>query len=281
MTELDTSERRPFVAITLIVLATQAPYLFFTPGKHDPQALPVYGLLAGLLALVLDRPARLADVGITTRGLMRGVSWLVLALIAWALPLFVGWRLGWIEISDGVDRGAPDLMRAFVGRAVLLVAAVVLGDELAWRGVLLGDARARWGHARAIALVAVLSSLYRLPLLARVGMIDDAYAGGEIWLRELARALALGILFDRVRNLWLTGALALAFFASPVLVLGNAEDPFEPLYFYAGDGRRFVAVTWLADVLPLVALAAAALAIRERPRARAAPLTASDTATDP
>ncbi len=280
MPEVETSERRPFVPITLIVLATQAPYLFFTPGKHDPQTLPYCGLIAGVLAMLLDRPARLADAGLTARGMLRGLPWLLAALFALALPFALGWHMHWVEISDGVDRSAPDLMRAFAARAALVVASLVLGDELAWRGVILGDARQRWGRVRAIALVAVLSSLYRLPLLARVGLIDDWAMGAAVWLRELTRAVALGILFDRVRNLWLTGALAFAFAGAPLLLLGNAEDPFEPLYFYAGDGVRFTALTWCMDVLPFVVLALGALVFRgERSERAAAHAPAATPAT--
>ena len=272
MADGESNEPRPFVAIALIVLATQAPYLFFTPGKHDPEIWPFYGLVAGLLAFVLDRPARLADAGITSRGLLRGAPWLLLALAAWASGLALGYALGWVELSEGVSRSGADLLRPFLARLALIAAVAILGDELAWRGVLLGDASARFGRWRGLALIAVLSALYRLPLLVRMGLVDDLPIGLEAFARELLRGLALGLLFERTRNLWLTGLYAFAVWGGPMLLIGNAEDPFEPLFFYGGAGARFVALTWLGEVLPVVLLGASA--------ARA-PLTVSARSTGP
>lgn len=258
MAEAEPNEPRPFVAIALIVLATQAPYLFFTPGKHDPEIWPFYGLLAGLLAYLLDRPARPADAGLITRGLVAGAPWLVLALAAWASGLALGYALGWVQVSEGVSRAGSDLLRPFLARLALIAAVAVLGDELAWRGVLLGDAQARFGRWRGLALIAALSALYRLPLLVRMGLVDDPAIGLEAFARELLRGLTLGLLFERTRNLWLTGLYAFAVWGAPMLLLGNAEDPFEPLFFYGGAGARFVALTWLGEVLPVVVLLASA-----------------------
>lgn len=258
MAEAEPNEPRPFVAIALIVLATQAPYLFFTPGKHDPEIWPFYGLLAGLLAYLLDRPARPADAGLTTRGLVAGAPWLVLALAAWASGLALGYALGWVQVSEGVSRAGSDLLRPFLARLALIAAVAVLGDELAWRGVLLGDAQARFGRWRGLALIAALSALYRLPLLVRMGLVDDPAIGLEAFARELLRGLTLGLLFERTRNLWLTGLYAFGVWGAPMLLLGNAEDPFEPLFFYGGAGARFVALTWLGEVLPVVVLLASA-----------------------
>ena len=272
MVEAAPTQPRPFVAIVLIVLATQAPYLFFTPGKHDPEIWPFYGLLAGFLALALDRPARLADAGLTSRGLLRGVPWLVLALAAWASGLALGHLLGWVHFSEGVNRSGPDLLRPFLARLALVAAVAILGDELAWRGVLLGDARARFGRWRGLLLIAVLSALYRIPLLVRMGLVDDLSIGIQAGARELLRALALGLLFERTRNLWVTGLYAFAVWGAPMLILGNAEDPFEPLLFYGGAGGRFVALTWLGELLPVVVLLATA------PRGA---VTASARSTDP
>ena len=89
-----------------------------------------------------------------------------------------------------MDRLAPDLLVRFLARIAVVLIVVILGDELAWRGLLLGEAQLRWGWWRGLALVTVLSAAYRLPLLIRMGLIDDVPMGALIYGRELLRALA-------------------------------------------------------------------------------------------
>ncbi len=279
MAQVEWEERPPFVPIVLIVVATQAPYLFFTPGKHDPEIWPFYGLAAGVLSFVFARSARLADTGLTLRGLGRGLPWLVAALAAWLSGLALAQALGLLQVTEGVDRLAPDLLRPFLARVALVLAVAILGDELAWRGVLLAEAQDRWGRWRGMALIAALSAAYRLPLLVRTGLIDDVPIGALVYGRELLRALALTLLFDRTRNLWLTGLFAFAMTAVPTLFLGDAGDPFEPLYFYSGEGTRFLVLQWIGEAMPVLVLGIPALIASTR--SPSSPVTVADRSTGP
>ena len=260
--EEEPPERRPFATVLLVVLATQTFYVYREPGEIDPQLWPWGGLLAGALAWVFLRPDHPSLAGLTTRGLGRGLAWVAALLAIGHADLVVGAVGGWVEIEIGVPWITAEDRWSYAGRVGFFLAVSVLGDELAFRGLLQEEAIARWGRAVAVGVISVAFVLYRVPYGIATGLVDDWEWAWPYVAREAIAGLTLSLLYLRTRNLLATGLYAFALFGGPALLLGDIEESLQPVLFYGGTGDLFRVLRWVAVVSPLVVLGITALRSR-------------------
>lgn len=161
----------------------------------------------GVAVLVFDwtasrdglRPtARAVLLGLAAGAVMSVLTYLVYPPAARAVP-FIAADTSFLYAAFRVP---PPLV------ASLMLAPVILGEELVWRGVVQGALVRRFGPARGIAFAATLYGLSVAPLGSPV-LVAVAFACGAVWgtLRHTSTSLVppllAHLLWDLLVLLWL------------------------------------------------------------------------------
>ena len=269
---MSSTPRRALVAecatYVAAVLAVATGLALALPGQDadNPGPVQVLTMVTPLAVyLVLARIGR-ARVGFRRLGWKPAVrSWpaaVVLPLIAVVPAYVLADLLGWCEL-DGIA--------AYVAVAPITIAALTvlsLGEEIGWRGYLLGRLQQLTTRRRAAVAVGFVHGIFHVPLLVLTNSYDS---DGSRWIvvpGVVALITVAGVIFawlrDRSGSLW---PVAIAHATINTFLLGSAgvmeTDHPDRMAYLTGEGGLLTIAT--------TAVLAAALLRRPWPQAASHP----------